>query len=142
MADPRWQATDLNDAEIDDAVGFHLTPEEIVAWAPFPPLEIHWARRHGLSLDDARLWARNGVPIRDAVKARAVGLTLEELHEWERAGFNASDAWEARETGLTIAEAEAWRDAGFVIPDALQLVRDHWTLAAAAVARVRHLRPG
>jgi len=130
-----WAATGLDPLDVADAIGLRLTVEDVLAWAPFRPLEIHWARRQGLPLTEARRWAGEGVPIRDAVRAVAVGLTIDELHAWQEHGFNASDAWEARETGLGIAEAAAWRDAGFVIPDALQLVRDRWTLDAAVVAR-------
>jgi len=130
-----WAATGLGPFDVADAVGLGLTVAEVVAWAPFRPLEIHWARRHGLSPAEARRWAAEGVPIRDAVRAVAVGLGIDELHRWEAHGFNASDAWEAKETGLDIAGATAWREAGFVVPDALQLVRDRWTLDAAVVAR-------
>jgi hypothetical protein len=130
-----WAATGLGKVDVGDAIGLHLTPADVLAWAPFRPLEIHWARRHGLSVAEARRWAREGVPVRDAVRAVAVGLGVDELHRWEDHGFNASDAWEAKETGLGIAEAVAWREAGFVVPDALQLVRDRWSLEAAIVAR-------
>jgi hypothetical protein len=143
-----WAATGLGPVDVADAIGLRLTVGDVLAWAPFRPLEIHWARRHGLSLAEARRWAREGVPVRDAVRAVAVGLRIDELRRWEEHGFNASDAWEAKETGLGIAEAAAWREAGFVVPDALQLVRDRWTLDAAVVARnagtdrYRHRGPG
>ncbi len=130
-----WTATGLDPVDIADAIGLRLTVAEVLAWAPFRPLEIVWAKRHGLPLAEARRWAGEGVAIRDAVRAVAVGLSIDELHRWEEHGFNASDAWEATETGVGIAEAAAWRDAGFVIPDALQLVRDRWTLDAAVAAR-------
>jgi hypothetical protein len=135
MGADEWAGTGLDEIDIADAVGLRLTVREVLAWAPFRPLEIHWARRHGLSPAEARRWAACGVPIRDTVRALAVGLDLDELRRWEEHGFNASDAWEARETGVGIAEAVAWRDAGFVVPDALQLIRDRWTLDAAVVAR-------
>jgi hypothetical protein len=136
-----WRATGLDDYEIANAVGLRLTAVDVLTWAPFRPLEIHWARRHDLSLAEARRWASEGVPVRDAVRARAVGLTVDELHGWQEAGFDPADAWEARETGVAIPEATAWREAGFVLPDALQLVRHRWTLAAASAARdagIRH----
>ena len=132
--------TGLDDWDIANAVGLRLTPADVRAWAPFRPLEIHWARRNGLSLADARRWAAAGVPVRDAIRARAAGLRLEELRRWEAAGFGAADAAEAKETGVDIPEAAAWREAGFVLPDALQLVRDGWTLEGAIVARDRDLR--
>ena len=135
MSADDWAATGLDAVDVADAVGLRLTVEDVLAWAPFRPLEIQWARRHGLSPADARQWAREGVPVRDAVRAVAVGLGVDELRRWEERGFNVLDAWEAKETGLGIAEAEAWREAGFVVPDALQLVRDRWTLDAAVVAR-------
>jgi hypothetical protein len=130
-----WAATGLRRDEVADAIGLGLSVAEVRAWAPFRPLEIHWARRHRLSLAGARRWAAAGVPVRDAVRAEAVGLTLAELRDWEARGFNASDAWEAKETGLGIEAAAAWREAGFVLPDALQLVRDRWNLDAAVAAR-------
>jgi len=130
-----WAATGLDPVDIGDAIGLRLTVAEVLEWKPLCPLENVWAKRHGLPLTEARRWAREGVAVRDAVRAVAVGLSIDELHHWEDHGFNASDAWEARETGVDIAETIAWRDAGFVIPDALQLVRDRWTLAAAVVAR-------
>jgi hypothetical protein len=142
-----WAGIGLDPDDEADAIGFGLTVQDVLAWAPFRPLEIAWARRHGLSPAEARRWAGEGVPIRDAVRAVAVGLGIEELRRWEERGFNASDAWEAKETGIGIEEAAAWREAGFVVPDALQLVRDRWTLDAAVVARnagidrYRH-RPG
>jgi hypothetical protein len=135
-----WSATGLEEWEIADAVGLRLTARDVREWAPFRPLEISWARRHGLALPEARRWAALGVPVRDAVRAHAVGLTFDELRGWEAAGFNASDAWEAKETGVGIATAIAWREAGFVTPDALQLVRDGWTLPAARVARDAGIR--
>ena len=130
-----WAATGLEQFDLADAIGLRLTVDEVLAWAPFRPLEIAWAKLQGLPLGEARRWADEGVAIRDAVRAVAVSLTIEELHRWEEHGFVASDAWEAKETGVGIAEATAWRDAGFVIPDALQLVRDRWTLDAAVAAR-------
>jgi hypothetical protein len=130
-----WALTGLDATDVADAIGLRLSVEDVLAWAPFRPMEIQWARRHGLSLAEARRWSEAGVPVRDAVRAVAVGLGTDELHRWEEHGFNASDAWEAKETGLGIAEAAAWREAGFVVPDALQLVRDRWTLDAAFLAR-------
>ncbi len=135
MSAEDWAATGLDQVDVADAIGFRLTVDEVLAWTPFRPLEIAWAKRQGLPLAEARRWAGEGVAIRDAVRAVAVGLSIEELRRWEAHGFHASDAWEARETGVGIAEAAAWRDAGFVIPDALQLVRDRWTLDAAVGAR-------
>ena len=121
--------------ELRTAIGFGLTIEDLREWAPFHPLEIYWARKNHLPLAEARRWAGEGVPMRDAVKAREVGLSLAELRRWHDNGFNAADAWEAKETGVTIPEAIAWREAGFVLPDALQLVRHRWTLEEAIVAR-------
>ena len=134
-----WTGTGLREWEIADAVGLRLSPDDVCAWRPFRPLEIHWARRHGLSPEEARRWAAAGVPVRDAVRARAAGLDMDELRRWEAAGFDAADASEAMETGAGVADAVAWREAGFVVPDALQLLRDGWTLDAAIVARNRHL---
>ena len=138
--DRAWRDTGLDDSETADAVGLGLSPDVVRGWAPFRPIEIAWALKHGLSLAAARRWAAQGVPIRDAVRAEAVGLGLDELRRWEDAGFNASDAWEAKETGVDIDDARSWREAGFVMPDALQLVRHGWSLAAATVARNAGIR--
>jgi hypothetical protein len=135
-----WRATGLDDFEIGEAVGLRLSVEDVLRWAPFRPLEIHWARHHGLSPEETRRWANRGVPVRDAIRARVAGLTLDELERWRAAGFDAADAAEARESGVAIPEAAAWREAGFVLPDALQLVRHGWTLAAASVARNAGIR--
>ena len=70
--------------------------------------------KNHLPLAEARRWALEGVPVRDAIKARDVGLSLAELRRWQKAGFNSADAWEAKETGVGIPEAMAWREAGFV----------------------------
>ncbi|HXM58522.1 MAG TPA: hypothetical protein VOB72_24185 [Candidatus Dormibacteraeota bacterium] len=126
--------------EAADAAGLGLSTDDVRAWAPLRPLEIHWARRHGMSPPEARRWAAAGVSVRDAVRARALRVDLDELRRWETAGFAAADACEAKETGVAIAEAAAWREAGFVVPDALQLIRDGWTLDAARVARDRDIR--
>jgi hypothetical protein len=125
--------------EAADAAGLGLTAGDLRAWAPLRPLEIVWARRHGMSPPEARRWAAAGVSVRDAVRAAALGIGLDELRRWAAAGFAAADACEAAETGVAIAEAAAWREAGFVVPDALQLVRDGWTLDAAVVARSRDI---
>jgi hypothetical protein len=127
--------------ELRNAIGFGLTADDLREWAPFHPLEIYWARKNHLSLAEARLWAREGVPIRDTIKAVEVGLSLAELRRWGRAGFNSSDAWEAKETGVGIREAVAWREAGFVLPDALQLIRDGWSLEDANAARYQGIHP-
>ena len=133
-------ATGLDQTEIENAIGFRLTFEEVREWAPFRPLEIYWARKNGLPLSEARRWAAEGVPVRDTIMARAVHLSLDELHAWQARGFNASDAWEAKEAGVAIPEAVAWREAGFVAPDTLQLIRHGWTLDDAVVARSAGLR--
>jgi hypothetical protein len=136
-----WQETGLSRAEVGNAVGLGLSPDEVREWAPFHPLEIYWARKRGLPLAEARRWAARGVPVRDTIRAMEVGLSLEELNRWEASGFNAADAWEAKETGVGIAEVVAWREAGFVVPDALQLIRDSWSLSRAIVARYDGVHP-
>jgi hypothetical protein len=136
-----WSTTGLDESEIEDAIGFHLTVDDVREWRPFHPLEIYWAKKHGLSVEEARRWMQQGVPIRDAIRARMMELTAEEIHHWRSHGFTAADACEAKETGVTIQEVMAWREAGFVVPDALQLIRHGWTLTEAIVARNRHLDP-
>jgi hypothetical protein len=127
--------------ELRSAIGLGLTADDLRDWAPFHPLEIYWAQKNHLPLAEARRWAREGVPVRDTIKAREVGLSLPELRRWQDAGFNSADAWEAKETGVTISEAAAWREAGFVLPDALQLFRDGWSLEDATVARNQGIHP-
>jgi hypothetical protein len=130
-----WLGTGLDEGDIQDAVGFGLSPEDVRRWAPFYPLEIHWARRHGLPLEVARQWSEAGVRIRDTVRALAVSLSLAEVLRWVEHGFLPADAWESKEVGVSMEEAIAWRAAGFIVPDALQLIRDGWTLDAAVAAR-------
>src|SRR3981081_13192 len=77
MRADEWRPTGLDEYEIANAVGLRLTPAHVLAWAPLRPLESHWARRHGLSLAEARRWAVEGVPVRDAIHARAVGLGVD-----------------------------------------------------------------
>jgi hypothetical protein len=130
-----WLASGLSEHDVEDAVGFGLTPEDVARWAPFYPLEIHWAVRHGLPLEVARQWAERGVRIRDTIHARAVGLSLEDLEPWLEQGFLPADAWESTEAGVSIETAIAWRAAGFIVPDALLLIGDGWTLDEAIRAR-------
>ena len=70
------------------AIGLGLTVDELREWAPFHPLEIYWARKNRLPLAEARRWAREGVPIRDAIKAREVRLSFAQLRHWQDAAFN------------------------------------------------------
>lgn len=125
--------------EAADAVGFGLTPDELRRWRPFYPIEIAWARKHGLPLAAARRWAADGVRVHDAVRARGLGLTAEEVRRWTVAGFLPADAVDAYEAGVSLAQAVAWREVGFVLPDAALLIRDGWTLEAATAAREGHL---
>src|SRR5205823_1876145 len=97
--------------------------DEIREWAPFHPLEISWAMKKRLPLAEARRWAEEGVPIRDAVRAREVGLTLADLRRWQAAGFCAADAWEAKETGVAIPEAVAWRGTFTAAAEALNMTQ-------------------
>jgi hypothetical protein len=121
--------------EVADAEGFGLTPEDLRLWRPFYPIEIAWARKHGLSLDAARRWASDGVRVHDAVRALALGMISQEVRRWTDAGFLPEDAVEAREAGISLEQAVAWREVGFVLPDAALLIRDGWTLEAATAAR-------
>ena len=127
--------------EAADATGFGLTPEELRRWHPFYPIEIAWARKHGLPLATARHWAADGVRVHDAVRALAVGMTLAETRRWTDAGFLPADAVEAREAGISLERAVAWREVGFVLPDAALLIEDGWTLKAATAARYADVDP-
>lgn len=138
-------ATEWTDARSDyeaaDATGFGLTPDELRRWHPFYPIEIAWAHKHGFPLAEARSWLAHGVRLHDAVRARAVGMTTARMRQWTDAGFLPADAVEANEAGISFEQAVAWRDVGFVLPDAALLIRDGWTLEAAAVARYAGVDP-
>jgi hypothetical protein len=121
--------------EAADAEGFGLTAEDLRHWRPFYPVEIAWARKHGLSLGAARRWASAGVRVHDAVRALVIGMTSQEVRQWTDAGFLPADAVEAKEVGISLEQAVAWREVGFVLPDAALLIDDGWTLEAAAAAR-------
>lgn len=124
-----------SDYEAADAAGFGLTPEDLRHWHPFYPIEIAWARRHGLPLAAARRWAADGVRVHDAVRALVLGLTPAQIRHWTDAGFLPADAVEANEAGIGLEQAVAWREVGFVLPDAALLIRDGWTLESASAAR-------
>lgn len=121
--------------ELAEARGYGLTASDLHHWRPLSAIEIHWARKHGLSPGTARRWAREGVGVRDAVRAVRLRMRPEQVRPWAAAGFLPGDAVEAAEAGMTLAEATAWRQAGFILPDAALLVRDGWTLDDATVAR-------
>ena len=121
--------------ELTEARGYGLTANDLRSWHPLSPIEIHWARKHGISPDVARHWASEGVGVRDAVRAVKLGIRPEQVRPWAAAGFLPGDAVEATEAKMTLAEATAWRQVGFILPDAALLVRDGWTLAEATVAR-------
>jgi hypothetical protein len=118
-----------------EARAYGLTPGDLRDWAPFAPVEIYWAVKHGLTAAAAARWAREGLRVADAVRASRLGMTPREVKPWADAGFAPSDAVEAREAGIALPAATAWREAGFILPDAALLVRDGWTLAAAVRAR-------
>jgi hypothetical protein len=121
--------------ELAEARAYGLTAGDLRDWHPLAAIEIHWARKHGLSPDVARQWAREGVGVRDAVHAVKLRIKPGQVRPWSAAGFLPGDAVEAAEAGMTLAEATAWRQVGFILPDAALLVRDGWTLAEATVAR-------
>jgi hypothetical protein len=121
--------------EAAGARAYGLTPGDLGDWAPFSPVEVHWARKHQLTPVEARRWAAAGLRVSDAVRAAALGMTPQEVRPWADAGFAPGDAVEAKETGVPIETAVAWREAGFILPDAALLIRDGWTLEAAVRAR-------
>jgi hypothetical protein len=132
--------------EVRDAIGYQLTEADLREWQPFYPLEIHWARKHGLALAEARRWFDAEVSVQDAVRATAAGLRLEDVRCWLECGFLAADAAEAADAGMSLETAVRWRAAGFLTLDAILLVQDGWTLDQARTARYsevdRYLRPG
>jgi hypothetical protein len=121
--------------EFAEARAYGLTADDLIEWAPFAPIEIYWALRHGVTRVIASRWAREGVGAGDAVRAIALGMTPEEVRPWADAGFAPSDAVEAKDTGVPLEAAVAWRRAGFILPDAALLIRDGWTLGEAVTAR-------
>jgi hypothetical protein len=128
-------SSELDSYELAEARGYGLTVSDLRRWHPFSAIEIHWAHKHGLSADVARRWAREGVSVRDAVRAVGFRMAPEQVRPWAAAGFLPADAVEAAEAGMTLAEATAWLRVGFILPDAALLVSDGWTLAEATTAR-------
>jgi hypothetical protein len=118
-----------------EARAYGLTDEDLSHWAPFTPVEIQWARKHGLSPAAARRWALEGLRVCDTVRAVALGMAPEEARQWAIAHFAPSDAVEAAEMGVSLETAIAWREEGFILPDAALLIRDGWTLSDAVDAR-------
>jgi hypothetical protein len=125
----------LPEHELKEAAALGLTRADLEAWAPCSALEVYWARKQGLPVEEARRWRGEGIPIRDAVRATALGLTPDQVREWTTEGFAPEDACEARESGVSLADAVAWRAVGFIAPDALQLIRHGWSLPEALRAR-------
>jgi hypothetical protein len=118
-----------------EAGAYGLTHDDLSYWAPFTPVEIQWARKHGLSPATARQWALEGLRVCDTVRAVTLGMAPEEARRWAAAHFAPSDAVEAAEMGVSLETAIAWREAGFILPDAALLIRDGWTLSEAVDAR-------
>ena len=127
---------------VAEAAAYRLTPDDLNDWAPFTPVEIHWARKHALTPAVARQWALAGLHVCDAVRAVALGLTPADTRPWTAAHFASSDAVEAAETGISLDVAIAWRAAGFILPDAALLIQDGWTLGAATAARYAGIAAG
>jgi len=123
------------DHETAEARAYGLTSDDLRDWAPFSPIEIYWALKHGVALSAARRWAGEGLRMGDTVRAIALGMTPEEVRLWARAGFAPSDAVEAKQTGVPLPTAVAWREAGFILPDAALLIQDGWPLEEAVNAR-------
>jgi hypothetical protein len=122
-------------AEVCDAIGYRLTESDLREWHPFYPLEIYWARKHGLALAEARRWSDAEVSVQDAVRATAAGLRLQEVRLWLERGFLAADAADAADAGMSLDTAVRWRAAGFLTLDAILLLDDGWTLDQARTAR-------
>jgi hypothetical protein len=127
LGSPAWAAA--------EAAAYGLARDDLRDWAPFTPVEIHWARKHALTPALARQWAVEGLHVCDAVRAVALRLTPEDTRRWAAAHFAPSDAVEAAEMGISLALAIAWREAGFILPDAALLIQDGWTLGAATASR-------
>jgi hypothetical protein len=121
--------------ELIEARGYGLDDGDLRRWSPLSPIEVHWARKHGLPPAVALRWAHEGVAVRHAVRAVMHGMAPEDVRPWAAAGFHPADAVEAREAGMTLTAAAAWLRAGYIVPDAALLVRDGWTLAEATAVR-------
>jgi hypothetical protein len=134
-------ATGRSAYELADAVGFGVSAADLDAWAPCSPLDVHWARKHGLDVSTVRRWLTQGVNVQDAVRAQLAGVGLDEVVRWVQAGFAASDAAVAAEASMSLDEARVWREVGFILPDAALLRQDGWTLEHAAAARIEGLDP-
>lgn len=132
---PRARGSARSQYEVCDALGLQLTESDLREWHPFYPLEIYWARKHGLALAEARHWSDAEVSVQDAVRATAAGLSLEEVRRWLEHGFLAADAVDAANAGMSLDTAVRWREAGFLTLDAILLVYDGWTLDDARAAR-------
>ena len=117
--------------EAAEARAYGLTTDDLRDWASFSPIEIYWALKHDVTAAAAGRWAREGLRMRDTVRAIALGMTTEEVRLWAGAGFAPSDAVEAKEMGVPLETALAWRAAGFILPDAALLIQDGWTLEHA-----------
>jgi hypothetical protein len=121
--------------EAAEARAYGLTAGDLGDWAPFAPIEVYWAVKHGITPAAARRWAAEGLRIGDTVRAVALGMDPAEVRPWARAGFAPSDAVEAREMDIPLEAALAWRDAGFILPDAALLIHEGLSLKAAVSAR-------
>lgn len=135
MTEPAHRAPEPFAGTDDEARAYGLSRDDLTCWAPFTPVEIQWARKHGLSPSVARRWALEGLHVCDTVRAVALGLAPEDARRWAAAHFAPADAVEAAETGISLETAIAWREVGFILPDAALLIRDGWTLGEAADAR-------
>lgn len=125
-----------------EADAYGLTHDDLADWAPFTPIQIHWARKHALTPAVARRWALEGLYVCDAVRAVALSMSPEDTRQWAAAHFAPSDAVEATEMGISLSVAVAWRDAGFILPDAALLIHDGWTLTEAIAARYASIVSG
>lgn len=121
--------------EAMDAEGYGLRAEELRQWTPFYPLEIYWAKKHGLPLETARDWAKEGVRVQEAVRAVRLGMTRDDIREWLEEEFSPTDAIDATEARIDLGTAKAWRDVGFILPHARALIEEGWDLEEARRAR-------
>lgn len=121
--------------EVLEATGLGVPVDALPGWRPLRPMEISWAMKHGLSPEQSRAWAAQGLSAYEAARALMLGLSSTEVARWTAAGFAPSDAVDSCESGITIESAIAWREAGFILPDAELLFQEGWTLDAATRAR-------
>ena len=85
--------------ELAEARGYGLTASDLRHWRPLSAIEIHWARKHGLSPDVARRWTAEGVGVRDAVRAVTLSMKPAQVRPWRRPASCPGTRWRRQRPG-------------------------------------------